>query len=213
MGANCGITGQTSFEALWRTFIGNYVPIVDSPQHSSPVLFLHFVHSIYIKTLYSSHGGLDLEDTYKSQRSYHSLLEKSGMDFLPELKRFEEAKVQYFDIYHDDNLSSTDRREFFKQKLKELIRPPATWFDTSFRSVSHGRRLMLTEKNILGLAPSKAEVGDKIYFIQGAQVPYVLRKYAASGKLQLVGDVYLHGLMQGELEKFEPLERVNGFLD
>ena len=78
-----------------------------------------------------------------------------------------------------------------------------------------GRRFVVTEKGYMGLAPHCAQVGDSIAVVLGAPVPYVLRpsdvKECESGKetMLLVGDAYVHGIMDGEamgFEEFAPQE-------
>jgi hypothetical protein len=59
------------------------------------------------------------------------------------------------------------------------------------------RRLIRTEKGYLGMGPAIAEEGDYIALAQGARIPLVVRD---KGDLwELVGDAYVHGVMDGEL--------------
>ncbi|PNP86019.1 hypothetical protein FNYG_01075 [Fusarium nygamai] len=56
-----------------------------------------------------------------------------------------------------------------------------------------------TDKGGIGLVPLLAEAGDQIYVLNGGAVPFVLRK----GKRllnghRLVGECYIHGIMNGE---------------
>jgi hypothetical protein len=48
-----------------------------------------------------------------------------------------------------------------------------------------------------GLVADHARAGDKIYVIFGAIVPFLLRK-VAGGCFELVGEAYMHGIMDGE---------------
>ncbi|KAL7928956.1 heterokaryon incompatibility domain-containing protein [Trichoderma chlorosporum] len=70
-----------------------------------------------------------------------------------------------------------------------------------------GRRFFITKKGYFGLGPQKLEPGDKVAVLFGAGVPFVLRKYAtAAGKRawKIVGECYVHGIMQGEvIQKWE----------
>lgn len=45
----------------------------------------------------------------------------------------------------------------------------------------------------MGLAPDNVEYGDKLYILDGARVPFLLRGN------RLVGEAYVHGIMHGEL--------------
>jgi Heterokaryon incompatibility protein (HET) len=62
-----------------------------------------------------------------------------------------------------------------------------------------GRTLVLSENGYIGLAPSETETGDKICVMYGCHAPVVLRKRSDGADAYiLVGDAYVHGLMDGE---------------
>ncbi|RGP69880.1 heterokaryon incompatibility [Fusarium longipes] len=62
----------------------------------------------------------------------------------------------------------------------------------------------VTEKGYIGMVPHISEVGDEICLVYGVDVPCVLRRVSAKDgrretkKYQLVGDAYIHGIMDGE---------------
>lgn len=58
------------------------------------------------------------------------------------------------------------------------------------------RRLLVTDNGYIGLGPIKAEKGDHICIIYGCSVPLMLRE--VDGWFKLIGEVYMHGLMDGE---------------
>ena len=85
---------------------------------------------------------------------------------------------------------------------------------------AYRRVLVVTNRGYLGLAPEEAETGDEVWTLAGGDVPFVLRRQSAhlaedSGasqgggasspspgkepKLVLIGDCYVHGVMDGEL--------------
>lgn len=70
-----------------------------------------------------------------------------------------------------------------------------------------GRRFFITKKGYFGLGPQKAEAGDRIGVLFGSGVPFVLRRWnSAEGKRvwKIVGECYVHGIMQGEvIQKWE----------
>ncbi|KAL8824757.1 MAG: hypothetical protein Q9170_008053 [Blastenia crenularia] len=59
-----------------------------------------------------------------------------------------------------------------------------------------------SKKGLLGLGPTTARGGDLVCIILGANTPFLLRETSASEvedrKYQLVGECYIHGLMNGE---------------
>ncbi|TFB01524.1 hypothetical protein CCMA1212_006209 [Trichoderma ghanense] len=65
-----------------------------------------------------------------------------------------------------------------------------------------GRRFFITKKGYFGLGPQKAEPGDGVAVLFGSGVPFVLRGCStADGKRawKMVGECYVHGIMQGEI--------------
>jgi hypothetical protein len=63
-----------------------------------------------------------------------------------------------------------------------------------------GRKLFISkEEGWLGLAPMQAEVGDRIALLKGGNVPYILRpKLGEENEWEIIGDAYVHGIMDGE---------------
>ncbi len=58
------------------------------------------------------------------------------------------------------------------------------------------RRFASTGAGLAGFVPTRARKGDVVVILYGSSVPFVLRP-AADGKYSLVGECYMHGLMQG----------------
>jgi hypothetical protein len=70
------------------------------------------------------------------------------------------------------------------------------------QSVIWNRKFLVSKDNSwIGLAPMAAEVGDVICILDGCSVPVVLRPQSVDKKrfFQLVGECYVHGLMDGEI--------------
>jgi hypothetical protein len=63
------------------------------------------------------------------------------------------------------------------------------------------RQFGLTRLGMIGMLPISAKVGDSVGFFAGNRVPFVLRR--SEGGYKIVGDAYLHGVMNGEGEKSE----------
>jgi hypothetical protein len=62
-----------------------------------------------------------------------------------------------------------------------------------------GRSFFVTETGRFGLGPWIMKPGDECWVVKGGRVPLVLRK--ADAVYKLIGEAYLHGIMQGELLK------------
>ncbi|KAF2821512.1 HET-domain-containing protein [Ophiobolus disseminans] len=64
--------------------------------------------------------------------------------------------------------------------------------------------LFITKLGYIGIGPPDAQAGDQVWVFYGGQVPFFLRKtnpdnvIEGNHKLTLVGDAYVHGIMDGE---------------
>jgi len=74
-------------------------------------------------------------------------------------------------------------------------------FKNASRAVS-GRRLAVTNKSYIGLVPTATQRGDKVCVLLGFAVPFILRRKGEH--YVLIGDCYMHGLMQGEAFEMKP---------
>jgi Heterokaryon incompatibility protein (HET) len=64
----------------------------------------------------------------------------------------------------------------------------------------HNRKPFLSAEGYVGLAPAFAIANDLIVIIFGCTVPFVLREFDG-GKPELIGEAYVHGIMDGEFLK------------
>jgi hypothetical protein len=62
-----------------------------------------------------------------------------------------------------------------------------------------GWRLCALPTGHIALVPEEAAVGDVIMAIHGARVPFVFRPVAESDDYSIIGECYVHGVMNGEL--------------
>lgn len=79
--------------------------------------------------------------------------------------------------------------------------------DFAICSATMHRRLFMTRQGFLGLGPSEINNGDRVYIFAGSHVPFIVRqaqdRIISGGKpekcFELIGDCYVHGIMDGEL--------------
>ncbi|KAI0865855.1 heterokaryon incompatibility protein-domain-containing protein [Xylaria cubensis] len=75
-----------------------------------------------------------------------------------------------------------------------------------------GRRFFKTAKGLFGLAPALAQKGDCVVVLFGGKVPFILRGFPDAESYHLVGESYVHGIMDGEaihqprIEQFQDLK-------
>ncbi|KAF2804652.1 uncharacterized protein BDZ99DRAFT_149700 [Mytilinidion resinicola] len=75
-------------------------------------------------------------------------------------------------------------------------------------AANEDRRYFTTRGGYLGIGPVGIRSGDLVCIILDADVPFVLRKSAANGagnaQFELVGECYVHGIMDGEFLRSNP---------
>ncbi|KAH4805150.1 hypothetical protein HBH61_163500 [Parastagonospora nodorum] len=105
-------------------------------------------------------------------------------------------------MLNSETASVIDIEELLDTDIPELVRTyllvvrDIVWNRRTFRSDinSYG-------KQFVGLVPPNARIGDQICILYGCSVPVVLRKLESPDQTlqwQLVGDAYVHGIMDGE---------------
>lgn len=84
-------------------------------------------------------------------------------------------------------------------------------FATALQEAQRGRRFAVLRGGMLALVPWDSEPEDLILLVQGARVPFVVRRIVSgpevtqveaghdSAIFELVGDCYVHGIMDGEM--------------
>ncbi|KAI1206535.1 HET-domain-containing protein [Annulohypoxylon truncatum] len=83
-----------------------------------------------------------------------------------------------------------------------------TEFDNHILKTTVRRRFVISRKGYMGLAPSGVEIGDHICILAGGKVPFIVRAVQHNDSqatsrfvCRLLGDSYIHGLMDGEAMK------------
>ncbi|KAH7351367.1 heterokaryon incompatibility protein-domain-containing protein [Rhexocercosporidium sp. MPI-PUGE-AT-0058] len=70
--------------------------------------------------------------------------------------------------------------------------------EASMKRAAIKRAFFTTERGYMGLGPENMEEGDLIYILSGGQVPFILRPTILTEGFSLVGESYIHGIMDGE---------------
>lgn len=83
------------------------------------------------------------------------------------------------------------------------VRPEPLFNDLVHMSCN-GTRIARTGRGLIGTVPRSARAGDLVCVLYGGQTPFVLRQDPSGEALyRLVGDCYVHGLMNGEALSME----------
>ncbi|KAI5924621.1 HET-domain-containing protein [Camillea tinctor] len=81
---------------------------------------------------------------------------------------------------------------------REIVGNPSYMEFFSLVGITKQRRFFITQKGYIGLGPRETKVDDKIVILQGYQVP-ILARCTISDDFRVVGDSYVHGIMEGEM--------------
>jgi hypothetical protein len=60
------------------------------------------------------------------------------------------------------------------------------------------RQFIITRHGLMGMASGGVQQGDLVTVLLGADMPYVLRPPREAGSWKLIGESYVHGMMNGE---------------
>ncbi|KAH8592869.1 hypothetical protein B0O99DRAFT_629186 [Bisporella sp. PMI_857] len=82
--------------------------------------------------------------------------------------------------------------------LEEQLNSRIDLLEASMKRATIKRAFFVTEKGYMGLGPSSMEEGDLVYVLSGGQVPFILRPTRLAEGFSLVGESYVHGIMDGE---------------
>ncbi|KAL5313099.1 hypothetical protein ACEPPN_019526 [Leptodophora sp. 'Broadleaf-Isolate-01'] len=101
-----------------------------------------------------------------------------------------EAFVRSYPSRHD--AENADQR-IDNSELRQESWP----FEKAMQDVHRGRQFGITACGYMGLFPNDTKTSDSLVMILGAKMPFVLRKVDVNEYL-MIGDCYIHGVMEGE---------------
>ncbi|KAK4901388.1 hypothetical protein LTR27_001946 [Elasticomyces elasticus] len=160
-------------------------------------------------------GGECVQDAFRKtmmlNRSAIEVLSlEPRMRSLFDIVAFTEFWLRY--VEQREEIRIKERHDYDIDEIEDMmtvITPKhVQWVQKITNASIYRKRLFITAQGYIGLAPANAEVGDLLSAVYGSHMPYVLRKLgagrardAAGLDCTLVGDAYVHGLMNGEADK------------
>ncbi|KNB16440.1 hypothetical protein FOXG_14303 [Fusarium oxysporum f. sp. lycopersici 4287] len=193
---------QSKTDAFWRTMVGDAMQVqLDHGQEQNLL----------------SHGASTPMHLLRFNRpipnEYGAILETWG-PFLssPQI----EALVAYRTLPNMPPSQPSFEEVFSRNKDLQELYEAVTSSAKDILSCAGGRKFAITAKGYMAVVPPLADVGDEISVLCGLEVLFVLRTdfchRGGSGKVyNLVGEAYLHGIMDGEALCDEPVEREERF--
>lgn len=172
--------GQSTWDMLWRTMIANRTPKLAN----LPVAADYFTYYItQVLATYKANFGVDESYT-------RTLLRLQRFQGLNEIKQPTEFIIDFVAEMHEDDVQV---EEF------EVIEKGHLAFTMLSGEVTVQRRLFRTTEGHLGLGPLSMRKDDQIWLMDGAHYPFLLRSTPDENVFTFVGDLYLHGHMNGEM--------------
>lgn len=196
------VTGEFTADAFWRTCVGDgTLRLRKSPAPDS----YHAPLAIFFGCQFLQHAGLG------ESRDGSEVTDADVMSALGE---------------HTNTLIATLMADAFAAAPDWMEVPPSTLeLDPdavpAFWSACSSRTFFVTANGYFGIGPRDARVGDEIHILSGTRVPFVLRKAddVSCGKdselsedgddtplYSMIGETYVHGIMQGQCLKREAFE-------
>lgn len=86
-------------------------------------------------------------------------------------------------------------RTEIRNTMEKITRRYGVGRDGSIQSLREGRKFGITRKGHVGWFPMAAKKDNALCFLEHSDVPFVLCRAKIPGTYTLVGDRYIHGLM------------------
>jgi hypothetical protein len=83
--------------------------------------------------------------------------------------------------------------------LPKLLALSASEIRSAITKLLDFRGILVNEKGYIGVLPEIARKGDVVALLRGGDVLYILGPSEEEGCCELIGDCYVHGLMDGEV--------------
>jgi len=181
------INGQPIQEAFWRTFLSDRVMQI-RPAPDEYEEFIRTLPKFYSK-LVSYATGRE-ESIRESPESPGEPPDMPTRKFLEGLNNGWDESNAAMSQWIPDVASLATIRDL------ATFSPKAAQFYSALQAFD--RKFCVTSKGYIGLVPPYTELGDKVCLIYSGTTPCLLRDVGKE-KHALVGECYLHGMMNGEI--------------
>lgn len=195
--------GMASFEAFWRTLIKDTFREEPAGQIAGKAFAALLTMRVW--ELEMALGMHTLEGSFEdSVDEGNIVLIKDSYLESEKLVRYLSERDNGGTIPSWESIQETIRigTEEFDENLPPQITADYEDFSESFGAAYVGRRLFRTQGGYLGIGPQSLRENDQVWVLAGAAVPIVLRPLGKQ-KWQLVGEAYVHGIMNGEVVKMK----------
>lgn len=141
---------------------------------------------------YALASGTDVDAFWQSRKAYKDFC---CTETLGEARDKVEAVAYFIDQPTDVRVLALQFLNAHALACQSILSSSET-YEKDFERA--GGQLFMSSTGHLGLGPQLSKETDIVCFVQGARIPFILRPTDSHG-YQLVGEAYVHGLMQGEI--------------
>ncbi|KAL8947678.1 MAG: hypothetical protein Q9222_006062 [Ikaeria aurantiellina] len=191
------VNGQDRLEALWRTLITDQTARTHPAPERIGGLFFGYLKALFrhnffrqvLDSLANAQPGEQGRTSLKGSPSVDNLANSDPSGQMPTMY----GELQSCAERMQSGLDLGEIIELEDAAYKEKV-------DTFYphMNITLRMRLFRTDEGLLGMGPRSTQAGDEAWILQGARVPFVLRPRGENGQYQLIGQSYVHGMMQGE---------------
>jgi hypothetical protein len=207
---------KNRLEALWRTMIANNRVVDGGVVCPAPLSMVHSFQTWILSRVILCKARPLYQDTQALFLALHGQFDRSGT-IEAALKQacgtLEALAVTDKAPADMPSLEDIKHLVYFGDGYKTVENPGPTYpsasvfgnllqrsaeFDEAFGYAAHERCLYVTKQGFIGLGPLSTESSDQVWILQAAKMPFMPRPMDKHGQLNLIGETYVHGFMNGE---------------
>jgi hypothetical protein len=197
------VTTESRLEVLWRTLVADMTVQEHYQRHKPPPSPEKTADSFKFFLIWLLGGdvlevGPEDEDTFRELVFTVATLavaekSESWRGFSSQLRQYDEIVL----ASGGSAVAADDEPEH--QDVKDVVAGKSQLFTQMFARVCSHRRLFKTSLGFLGFGPASLRLGDQVWMLRGAKVPFALRDRPGTSEFELMGETYLHGFMYGRM--------------
>ena len=125
---------------------------------------------------------------------WRTLIGNNGGEVYPAPEAYQKHFESFLGLTDQPNHKNRGFSE--TRQIKGAHAPNPSLYQASLAYIAPHRKFFTTEKGFIGLGPRSMRRGDSVCILSGGAVPFILRK--VQDHYKLIGESYVHGIMEGE---------------
>jgi hypothetical protein len=201
------IGGRPSLEVLWRTLIldSTWKGTIPAPNGLSSGFMARVASIDGPKLSKFKSDGLETEEYFAHLDKY--LEQLNAIEVLGEDTLRSDDIGQYAEALRQTAIENPYGRNPLHRKIVE-VDARADQYMRSEHDARGGDLLFRTRLGFMGICGGPCAIGDQVWALRDAHVPFVLRKSLLMDEFELVGAAFILDRMQGEMIRDAKLENI-----